>query len=404
MRWQVMNAADRSAAIMLVVFPATLVILFVVEIWEAAAQDGIAAPLATWQLGLGLGLIVIASLVVRDLFPRTVLIAQLAAAAAATFTGLPVMALYLSSLVALCTVVARSRIGWAIAATASALGAWLTFAADGPLRVGASVAGALIALAAAAFGRARRHAFGRARQLEHAVRLLDQARNVMASQALQVERSRIAWELHDIVAHGLALIAIRASVARSLMPMNQDHVNEAILVIESAARESLDDMRRMVRALRCLDGEEQPVDQPQPGLWQLDELLEAARSAGLQVELIQSGTPRPLPSGRELTAYRIVQEALSNVLKHAGAARTTVKIGYLSNKLVVEVFNEAPRPREVSDAGVGPSALAVPIQPCRGLISMRERASLYGGTLHAGEVGGGFEVTAEIPVRGVART
>lgn len=203
-----------------------------------------------------------------------------------------------------------------------------------------------------------------------------------AEAAVAEERSRIARELHDIISHTVSVIGLQAGAAERMLDRDPDRARQPLQSIQERARESVLELRRLFGILR--DGEERAELTPQPRLAQLDVLLEQVRSAGVEVELHVEGEPQPLPAGVELSAFRIVQEALTNVLKHARASRADVLLRYSDRTLELEI----------TDDGTG-----VPANGSgHGLIGMRERATLYGGTLTAGrQPNGGFQITAHLP-------
>ncbi|GAA2889318.1 sensor histidine kinase [Streptosporangium fragile] len=205
-----------------------------------------------------------------------------------------------------------------------------------------------------------------------------------AREAVAAERLRIARELHDVVAHSLSIIAVNAGAARELGALDPERAREHMDAVAGTAREALVEMRHLLEALRD-EGDDGLA--PQPTLDRLPELVEQVRTSGLPVRLVEQGDRRPLPAGLELTAYRIVQEALTNVRRHAGAADTEVRVTYGGTELGLEVVN-APGTRQPP-----------PTAPGHGLVGMRERARLYGGALHAGRAGdGGYAVRLRLPV------
>jgi signal transduction histidine kinase len=199
--------------------------------------------------------------------------------------------------------------------------------------------------------------------------------------AVAEERNRIARELHDVVGHSVSVMTVQASAVRRLMRHDQEKERAALETVEAAGREALAEMRRMVGVLRSGDG---PADlAPPPTLDQLDRLIDNFRRAGLDVVLEPEGTP--VPPGLDLTAYRLVQEALTNTLRHAHATRAVVHLGYCDEALRISV----------RDDGGGPNGSP----PGTGLLGMRERVGVYGGTLTTGPAeGGGFELRAELPM------
>ncbi len=200
------------------------------------------------------------------------------------------------------------------------------------------------------------------------------------------ERARIARELHDIVAHSLAVIVLQAQAADRVLTADPTGARQALGSIESVGREGLDELRRLLQVL--LVTEDAAELDPPPSVRHLDLLVERVRETGLPVELTVDGSPRPLPPGVDVSAYRIVQEALTNTLKHSGAARATVDLRYRTGALEVQVTDDGPRNHRES----------LPNHVGHGLIGMRERVLLYGGTLEAGgQPTGGFRVLARLP-------
>ena len=200
------------------------------------------------------------------------------------------------------------------------------------------------------------------------------------------ERSRIARELHDVIAHSVSVMTVQAGAVRRLLKPDQEREREALLTVEETGRQALTEMRRLLGVLRQSD--EKAALAPQPGLATLERLVAQVREAGLPVEMRVEGEEIALPAGIDLSAYRIVQEALTNALKHAGPARAWVVVRYGADEVEVEVANDG-----VSNGGSGGY----------GLIGMRERVALYGGDLTAGpRDGGGFTISARLPVAGSA--
>jgi signal transduction histidine kinase len=209
--------------------------------------------------------------------------------------------------------------------------------------------------------------------------------------AVAEERGRIARELHDVVAHSVSVMVVQAGAARRSVAGNPDQATAALTQIEDTGRQALAEMRRLLGLLRDgKDGAAAALD-PQPSLAHLDGLLAATREAGLPVELAVEGEPRQLPAGIDLSAYRIVQEALTNSLKHAGPARAVVRVCYGSRALEVQVWDDGRGGvRNGRAEGDG-----------HGLIGMRERVALFGGSLEVGSrPGGGFLVAARLPLDG----
>ena len=229
--------------------------------------------------------------------------------------------------------------------------------------------------------------------------------------AVAAERSRIARELHDVVAHSVSVMVVQAGAARRTLAASPGQAATALGQIESTGRQALVELRRLLGLLRDDDGQAtDAVLAPQPSLANLESLAAAAREAGLPVEVTVEGEPRPLPAGVDLSAYRIVQEALTNSLKHAGPARARVRVCYGREALEVQVTDDGLGGRSAARAGeglvvvtVGPDGeLQLPGRRDgggHGLIGMRERVALFGGALEAGaDPGGGYRVAARLPL------
>jgi signal transduction histidine kinase len=239
--------------------------------------------------------------------------------------------------------------------------------------------------------RARRE---RAARIADRVERLEREQDLQARQAVADERLRIARELHDVVAHNLSVVVVQAQALHPVLDCDPGQAHELAASIEEIGREALDEMRRLLGVLR--DGDDGPDDAglagPQPGLERLDTLVEQVRQAGLPVTLSVTGDPGRLPPAIQLSGYRIIQEALTNVLKHAGPATAHVSVAGSRTALLLTV----------SDNGRGAAAtLDRPALPSfgQGLLGMRERVGLFGGELSAGpRPGGGYEVRARIPV------
>jgi signal transduction histidine kinase len=229
----------------------------------------------------------------------------------------------------------------------------------------------------------------RGRQAQEAVaraRIMELERQAEAGAAVAEERARIARELHDVVAHSVSVMTVQAGGVRRLLLPEQEREREALETIEQTGRQALAEMRRMLGVLRQ-PTEEPPALAPQPGLGNLEDLARQVREAGLPVELRVSGERPDLPAGIDLSAYRVVQEALTNALRHAGPARATVDVRYSAEAVELEVANDG-RSDTTGDADG------------QGLVGMRERVQLCGGTVESGpRAGGGFAVRARIPVR-----
>jgi signal transduction histidine kinase len=224
---------------------------------------------------------------------------------------------------------------------------------------------------------------------------LQRERDLKARWAVAEERARIARELHDVVAHSVSVMVVQAGAARRLVDGDPAQARQALTSIESTGRQALAEMRRLLGVMRH-DGDARPEEAadalaPQPGLADLDALVSRARDAGLEVELQVEGAPRPLAAGVDLSAYRIVQEALTNCLKHAGAAKAIVRLCYGREDLELQVLDDGRGVVGLRDASRENSG--------HGLIGMRERVAVFGGNLDVGpRPGGGFKVDAQLPL------
>jgi signal transduction histidine kinase len=220
--------------------------------------------------------------------------------------------------------------------------------------------------------------------LEAQTELLRREREERARRAILEERERIARELHDVVAHHVSVIVIQAGGALRALERRPVEARTALEAIESTGRQALTEMRRFLGMLG-----ESGVQEPMPGLDRLGDLLDHIRSAGLPVELTVEGQPRQLDPGLELSAYRIIQEGLTNSLKYAGGGHARVTVGYLPNALEISIDDER-KP--------GTSPELEPAHDGRGLVGMRERVAMFRGTFAAQPTTTGFRVTARLPV------
>jgi signal transduction histidine kinase len=220
-----------------------------------------------------------------------------------------------------------------------------------------------------------------AEQLEARTAALEQARRELADRAVADERARIARELHDVIAHAMSVITVRAGVGAHLLDTRPAEAAAALRVIESTGREALSEMRRMLTVLR--DPEPgAPLPEPQPGLSDVDRLVGQATASGVPVTLVVQGEPWAVPAGVGLAAYRLIQEALTNVAKHAPGAGTSVTVMYHPEWLEIDVRNASP---------------TTAVVPGQGLRGMKERVTLYDGRLEVDGSGGEFRVTARFP-------
>lgn len=239
------------------------------------------------------------------------------------------------------------------------------------------------------FGREVYQRRRRIETLEERAERAEREREEQARRAVEEERTRIARELHDVIAHQVSVMTLQAEGAGRLAADADPRIRDALATIRDAGHQALEEMRRMVGLLRTSDEDAPPPPDlaPQPGLDRIESLVSWVQDSGLDARLEVAGEPRPLPSGVELNAYRIVQESLTNALRHAGPdVRAVVTLRYTDDALQIEV----------ADDGRGS---AVPAGVGHGIVGMRERAAMLHGTLEAGpRPGGGFRVRATLPV------
>jgi signal transduction histidine kinase len=346
-------------------------------------------PRGTLALGYVLALLHTLSLVARRRFPGTVLGISVASGLAVAALGMPEI-LGPAILVAVYSVAAYGDRWVALAGLAAAeLGSAAVQLTPGRFQAPTVVSNALVFAAAWLLG----HFVGRRRaytaQLEQTAEW-ERVRAEQARRAVAEERLRLARELHDVVAHSISVIAVQSGVGAHVAKTQPEEAAKALAAIEATSRAALIELRRLLGVLRQ-EGEPQGDLAPVPGLADLDSLLAEVAKAGLAVRLRVEGTPSPLPAGVDLSAYRIVQEALTNVVKHAGPARAQVMICYRDHEVTVEVTDDGrgvTAPTSDGRARVG-----------HGLIGMRERVAVFGGDLEAGpRPGGGFRVAARLPL------
>ena len=227
----------------------------------------------------------------------------------------------------------------------------------------------------------------RTAELELLTAELAQQRDLQAQAAVAVERGRIARELHDVVAHNVSMMVVQAGAADRVLEGDQPDVRRALAAIAGTGRETVDEMRLLLGVVRSDEG---AGLSPQPGLGDLDQLVSNVRSAGLDVDLRVEGERSTLSPGVDLSAYRIVQEALTNVLKHAGTASVEVTVRYGNGAVQVEVCDDGRPSEHIAGGG-------------NGLIGMRERVAMLGGEFRAGaRRDGGYAVFARLPIAGPA--
>ncbi len=230
---------------------------------------------------------------------------------------------------------------------------------------------------------------GQVRSLEDRATRLERDREAAALRAAAQERRVIARELHDVVANNVSVMVAQSAAAQRVFDADPEEGRTALSSIEGSGRDALAEMRRLLGLART-DDDRPGEGHPRQGLHDIESLVAEVRSAGLPVELVVEGEPRPLPPGLELSAFRIVQEALTNVMEHAGPARATVTIGFGASALDVTIADDGRRPV---------AGGADPVRTRYGHLGMRERVGFFDGHLRVGpRRGGGYEVVASLPL------
>jgi signal transduction histidine kinase len=305
-------------------------------------------------------------------------------------SGLPVYA----ALYTVVTLVERRRLAWlAVAVTCvTAIGSEVLLYGDSQFD-GEPIYVAISVVAVAWLAEAVRARRAYVAELRDRAERAERTREEEARRRVDEERMRIARELHDVVSHSIGVISVQAGVAAHLLHRKPDKAAESLAAIRQASDEALGELHAMLGVLRERDGEGGGVPlAPAPGLAELDVLVAQAAGAGLQVAVSVEGEPRRLPPAVDLAAYRVVQESLTNVVRHAGASRVDVTVTHHDGRVDLEVVDNGSEP---------PSAAAIPLRPGHGLVGMRERARALGGSLEAGpRPGGGFRVRASLPAAG----
>jgi signal transduction histidine kinase len=368
------------------------------------ANEGAPRPLTDFG-NLGFALLVVSGLVVtvRRRWPVPVFVA--AALASLVYFGLdfPDGPGWLGLFVALYTLTAygdgrRSLVIACVGTTVLAVG-WLVAAADIEpraaigwvfFRIGASVM-------SAALGESVRSRRVIAAEAQERAELAERTREEEARARVDAERLRIAREVHDTVAHAIAIINVQSGVTAHVLDKRPEVAREALQAIEQTSSRALREMRAILGVLR--DDNDGRV--PYPGLGQIDELAAKARDAGLDINLEETSPATPLPSAVGSAAYRILQESITNVIRHVGPTRVTVALNPGIDVLEIRVTDEGRRTGSGDDSADRPSGNGTDTsdKPGRGILGMRERCQLLGGELHAKPTpGGGFEVTARLPL------
>jgi signal transduction histidine kinase len=373
---------DSALALLAASLPAAL---YVFE----APDSGL--PRGRFVLGCALVLLHTLPLVARRRFPGTVLALVVGSGLAFAALDLPPDILGVAILVAVYSVAAYGSWSVSLAGLAGVEVALVVIQlTPGRTGVGTLVGNLGVVAAAWLLGHFAHNYRTYAARLEERTTELEQARDELARRAVVEERLRLARELHDVVAHAMSVIAVQSGVGAHVADTNPQEAAKALAAIEATSRAALEELRRLLAVLRQED-EPQGALAPVPGLADLDSLLAEVGKAGLAVKLQINGTRPPLPAGVDLSAYRIVQEALTNVVKHAGPAHAQVVVGYRDQDVTVEVIDDGRGAvTSASDGRVGTG---------HGLIGMRERVQAFGGDLQTGpRPGGGFRVAARLPL------
>jgi signal transduction histidine kinase len=349
-------------------------------------------PRGTLASGYALVLLHTLPLAARRRFPLAVLATSVASGLAFAALGLPPEILGLAILVAVYSVAAYGD-RWVALAGLAVAEVGLAAVQLTPGRTGADtlvINNMGVVAVAWLLGHFAHNYRAYAARLEERTAELERAREALARRAVTEERLRLARELHDVVAHAMSVIAVQSGVGAHVATTQPKEARKALAAIEATSRAALTELRRLLGVLRQED-EPHGGLAPMPGLADLEGLLAEVAKAGLAVKLQVHGTRPPLPAGVDLSAYRIVQEALTNVVKHAGPAHAQVVVGYGDQEVTVEIIDDGRGAvTSVTDGRAGTG---------HGLIGMRERVAAFGGDLEVGpRPHGGFRVAARLPV------
>jgi signal transduction histidine kinase len=354
-----------------------------VELWLGALPGPIGANLTA-------ALLTTLPLAWRTVAPLTTVALTAGGFTLAVLLGMPAdepLVAGLAPLVALYSVGVHSATSGLIAAAAIALAASaVDVGADQELGLSHLALLAAVTVGALAVGRAVRVMGFETDVLEARTAELERERDEKARAAVATERARIARELHDVIGHSISVMGVQAGAVRRLLPAEQERERETLLAVERTGRDAVGEMRRLLGFLRS--DEQAALGEPPPTLRRVDDLVEEMRRAGLQVELRVEGELDDLSPGRALAAFRILQEALTNALKHAPGAHVRAILRRTPAELRIEVMDDSSASPPAGPGGYG-------------LVGMRERLALYGGTLEAGPgADGGFSVVARLPTVG----
>ena len=361
--------------------PARQDVVLAAVLFVGAQVQVLLGPADGWALvsEVAVAGVVTASVAVRRRFPAAVgLLVQGLLTVEGLFASLPAGAVSIAWFCALYALAVWTAWPWFLAGMAFFVASDLAPSLGDPegLRaVGDFTAAALIVMVLL-----RLIVGGRERQL----RIAERERDLGAREAVVEERARIARELHDAIAHSVSIMVVQAGAERRVLDPAQHSTREVLRTIEGIGRSALTEMRRLVGMLRSDEGD---ALLPQPALSDVPALVDQLRDAGFPVELQVDGTPRVLPVGIELSAYRVIQEGLTNALKHADGAHVSVHVSYGASTLALEI----------ADDGTGPAPVPVP-GGGHGLVGIRERVTLYGGALETGQgPHGGFRLRVRLP-------
>ncbi|MFC0037647.1 sensor histidine kinase [Actinomadura rayongensis] len=344
--------------------------------------------------GVLLGTVICAALVVRRVWPVLTLAVTTSGMACYLANGGLKSPLMVTTMIALYTIALYRgrRAGCIAAAAVSAVLAGTSAIFGNPWWLGPEILALLAQSAlAAAIGDAVRHGRAYVGAIKERARRAEETREEEARRRVIDERLRIARELHDVLAHHVSLINVQAGVAAHVLESDPAQARESLAHIRRAARASLDEVRATIGLLRQPDTAEAPdaPEEPSPGLARLPDLVASFTAAGMVVDQSVTGVPADLPSAVDLTAFRIVQEALTNVGKHAARPYADLRLDYRTDELRLTVTS--------------PSEPGEPGEPGHGMVGMRERAHALGGTFSAGRAAGRFRVAATLPHPGSGR-
>jgi signal transduction histidine kinase len=370
----------------------------IVSVAGLVVSGGIGSDQTIWRPLDGLGYLLLAAgplaLVARRRWPLGVLAVAEAASTVYSARTYPEGGTGFAVFVALYTVACleRRRVVVVVTVAAAALGvvSEVVFYGDSMLD-GEPLYVAVVVLAAVSLGEAVRNRRAYVAELRDRAERAERTREEEARRRVTEERLRIARELHDVVSHTIGVISVQAGVAAHLLARRPDKAADSLAAIRQASDEALGELHAMLGVLRERDGDAEAAPlTPAPGLAQLDALVAQAAGAGIQVKVAVEGEPRLLPPAVDLACYRVVQESLTNVVRHAGATRAEVTVTHHDGRVEVEVVDDG---RGTAAGNGAESAFGIP--------GMRERARALGGSLEAGpRPGGGFRVQASLPVGG----